>query len=266
MFGHRDLSSIPGSLHVSLRPVVSRDDDQPFLEGMMSIDSDDTKTPEAEPRRALLAAALTGLMSVAAAGCATEEEAQQDDTPRVLSKVTDESMTFAKFSAECEKRGGLVQTHAVCAGNNACKGLSFNKYSYELTEHTCKALNSCGGMSCVVLPADQGRTGEVVYALSCGGCHGEKDKFTLFVPPGTDVVKAKEDFPKRSAELQVAIVAFGIQGMNPNGTAAANMPAHHEKYSVAEIERVVTYVRSLPLEVEAYGIVGVSEDVPPPTP
>jgi hypothetical protein len=207
-------------------------------------------------------------MSVALPACADQEDKQdKDDTaPRVTATMTDTSMTFEKFSADCDKRGGLVQTHAVCSGNNACKGISFNKFSYERTEHTCKAMNSCGGMSCVVLPEDQGRTGETVYDESCGGCHGEKNKFTLYVPPGTDIDAAKAGFPKRSRDLQVAIVAFGLHGMNANGTASANMPAHHEKYSVAEIERVVTYVHALPLEVETYGVVGQTEDIEPPAP
>jgi hypothetical protein len=164
-------------------------------------------------------------------------------------------MTFERFSDECRQRGGLVQMHAVCSGNNACKGVSFNKYSFTLTEHTCKAMNTCGGMSCVELPADEGRTGPDIVAASCSHCHGD-DPFVVLVPPGTDLAAAKAAFPERPVAGLVASVAFGVRGVTPDGLSYAGMPPFHEQYSLAEIQRVVTFLQASPIEVEAYDLFG----------
>jgi Cytochrome C oxidase, cbb3-type, subunit III len=171
--------------------------------------------------------------------------------PQVISTREDPSMTYERFSDECRQRGGLVQMHAVCSGNNACKGVSFNKYDSVLTEHTCKAMNTCGGMSCVELPADEGRTGADIVNASCSHCHGA-EPFTLLVPPGTDLAEAQAGFPGRPAAGLVANVAFGVRGVTADGVSFASMPPFHETYSLAEIERVVAFLQSSPIEVEAY--------------
>lgn len=225
--------------------------------------------PPSSVSAGLLSAALTGLL-IGVGACSSENQDEHDHLGAgtqlgvVLSEVEDKTMTYTKFTDECAKRDGLVQTHAVCFGNNSCKGMSYNKFDFKLMEHTCKALNSCGGMSCVVLPVDQGRTGAAIYAGddSCSGCHGTDD-FTLFVRPGTDVTKAMADFPTKPLAKLSAIVAFGVRGYSANGVSEAFMPGHHEKYSLAEIQRTIDYVRTLPLKVEEYGILGVTEDVNP---
>ncbi len=209
-------------------------------------------------RATLLSAAVAGLLG-AGVGCGSDDQAAPDG-PKVLSVVINNEMTVEKFTSECDARGGLVQTHAACAGNNSCKGMSFNKFSHQLIEHTCKAMNTCGGMSCVVLPADTGRTGAEVFSTSCQGCHGS-GKFTYYVPQGTDLIAAAQNFLQQPEAQLVNTVAFGSDGINSNGTSYANMPGFHEKYSRAEIERVVTYVRSLQVEAEEYGTLGVNEEV-----
>lgn len=231
-----------------------------------------------EPSLAMRAAALTGLLGLGASACGptpSDEDTDTDDTvvdtdpgdtdveatgPVITSTVTDESITFAEFLAECTSRGGLVQTHATCAGNNSCKGMSFNKFSKELTEHTCKGMNSCGGVSCVVLPEDSGKTGADVWSGTCADCHGS-DAFTLYMPPGADEAAARAQFAALSKANLVTIAAFGYRGLNTDGSASANMPGFHETYSVAELERVADFLRTLEVEPFEYGVVGVNEDL-----
>ena len=182
----------------------------------------------------------------------------------VISSVEDKSVRFATFKADCEERGGYVQTHAVCSGNNACKGVSFNKFDFYLTEHTCSAMNTCGGMSCVVLPEDAGRTPEEMYETSCAGCHGlAENGFVLYMPPGTDLVQALADVQTKDREFIHSAIAFGISSRSSNGVAAANMPPSHKVLSRAEIERVTEYALELPMTAEEYGILGVNEEVTP---
>ncbi|WNG20872.1 c-type cytochrome [Cystobacter fuscus] len=239
--------------------------------------NDTSSTPNASPgrpSRKLLLAAVAGLMGLGSAGCGQPDEpppsqGEPDPEPQgahVVSRSTVEGgLTFERFSADCEQRGGFVQTHAVCSGNNSCKGVSYNRFDYSLIEHTCKAINSCGGMSCVELPADSGKTGEEVYKNSCGPvCHSHTNTtaFVYYVAPGTNSDTARQQFLSRSRLYQQSIVAFGIHGVNADGVLSANMPAFHAKYSRKEIERVIDYVRQLELEVEAYEVMGPAAPVP----
>lgn len=186
------------------------------------------------------------------------------DEKVVLSAIEDKTVRFASFKDDCEGRGGFIQTHAVCAGNNACKGVSYNKYDFVLTEHTCSAMNTCGGMSCVVLPEDQGRTAEELYDATCAGCHGAADTgFVLYVPPGTDLAQAQATLSTKPRDFIHSAVAFGISSRSSNGVSAANMPPYHKDFSRAEVERVVEYALTLDLSVEEYGILGVNEEVNP---
>jgi hypothetical protein len=183
----------------------------------------------------------------------------------VISDTEDTTMTFAKFSSACMQREGFLQTHATCARTNSCKGMSYNKYDYVLREHTCRAMNTCGGISCVVPADDQGRTGAEIYEDDCAGCHGSADLgFTLYVAPGTDLEQAEADLATKPRELLHSAVALGIAGRNVNGTAFSNMSGYHEKYSRAEITAVIDYVLSLDVRAEEYGILGVNEDIVPP--
>lgn len=93
------------------------------------------------PSRAVLSAALSGLLGVGVAACGD---------PGITKSTTDPSMTLEKFTAECDARHGKVELHAHCGGANSCKGLSYDTDTHVLTEHDCKGLNTCAGYSCVV--------------------------------------------------------------------------------------------------------------------
>jgi hypothetical protein len=182
--------------------------------------------------------------------------------PTILSSEENLTITFAEFSSMCLDRGGLMQTHATCAGNNACTGFHFNKNSKMFTEHTCKAMNSCGGISCVVLPEDQGRTGEDIYRSACGpACHGGTDTFQLWIWPGADPDEALLKFQEHTTDYFIHMLAFGSSGMNESGTAYANVPARHETHSREELIRVIEHIRTLPTTPIEFTILGETEDL-----
>lgn len=58
-------------------------------------------------------------------------------------------------------------------------------------------------------------------------------------------MQAEARFKTGARLLLLSIVAFGSHGLNDDWTAYANMPAFYGKYSRAEIERVVDYIRTL---------------------
>jgi cytochrome c5 len=250
--------------------------------------SDDLATPSttaAAPSAAMWSAALAGLFGAAVAcgeppadcpppdtsapadtPAETPADTPEDTSPEILSSETNTTITYAEFLADCTERGGILQTHAACAGVNSCQGLSFNLGSKELTEHTCKAMNSCAGISCVVLQEDQARPPGAVYQALCSGCHGTP--FKLLVPPGTDHDAALERLRGRSRENLLAILAFGLRGLNPGGTASSNMRDQHERASRAEFDAVIDYMLGMSIEVQDFQIVGETLDMngllPPP--
>lgn len=59
-------------------------------------------------------------------------------------------MTLEKMTADCDARGGTVETYAHCGGLNSCRGMSYDETTQVLTEHTCRGLNTCAGYGCVV--------------------------------------------------------------------------------------------------------------------
>jgi hypothetical protein len=228
----------------------------------------------------LLAAAVAGLFAGCGGDdptdrrpreCPQETAAPTGDTgdsgptttgPVVTFQALDEEITYAEFAARCTDRHGKLQTHATCAGNNACAGFHFNKGSKMYMEHTCKAFNSCGGISCVYLPEDQGRSGEELYNNYCGpACHGGTDIFTVWVHPDDDAEATVERLIGHSMEWHTTMLAFGSRGMNANGTAYANVPHRYETMSVAELERVMTHLLALPMVTETFSIVGITEDL-----
>jgi len=174
-------------------------------------------------------------------------------------------ITAEDFQKLCDDRDGWAYVTAFCAGAGMCKGLSL--LDTTLTDHSCKGLNSCGGAGCVVLPKDSGLTGKEIYVDGpCGGCHGDwsdsaNPKFDIYnVVHGPDLTgeAALERFKNSSMQRLMSIVVFGTQGLHPDGTPYSNMPAYYQKYSRAELERVVKYVRSLPIQSEQYDIFGVT--------
>lgn len=201
-------------------------------------------TRPAPPRRSLVAAALAGLLD---AGCKEKTNVVEvpADAPEITASRTDRTMTTERFVQECDDRGGLVQHHAACAGVNSCRGVTL--HGAELIEHTCRGVNTCAGVSCVQPAADRGLTGKAVYEETCADCHGSR-KFTLFVGPDADETAALAAFSAASPARRLYTVAFGVAGRTADGTAYANMPAYHKRYSRAEMERAAAYAASLEVQ------------------
>ncbi len=213
----------------------------------------------------ILTAALAGLMGF---GCGEKEKEKIVEVEAkagvVTSTTVDKTLTLATFKSTCETRGGVVQTHASCAGSNSCAGISFHTPSGKLSEHTCKAANICAGMSCVDLPDDRGLTGAQILEgssettmtgteVQCNFCHGEgKTSFVLPIAPDADSAASIAAFQAKSDSALISTIAFGIHGVSADGTAFANMPGFYKVYSLAEIKRLVTHLRSLPLEAKAW--------------
>jgi hypothetical protein len=238
------------------------------------------------PSSALLAGALSGLLGTGACDKTDQQPADMARSPADAAAAPDLAVppppadmavaptynivvsttpvTFEEFSAACKARGGFVQTHAVCAGNNACKGLSYLHGT--TTEHSCAGMNGCGpGMSCVDLPPDPGTSGKDVYEKGdCANvCHGYEDpsEFKLYVRPNTiSLAAAEARFKTGPVERLWSITAFGARGLNDDGTAYATMPGYHKKYSRGEIERVTEHIRNIKVDVSYYEIPGSNPD------
>jgi hypothetical protein len=245
----------------------------------------------AAPSASLLAGALSGLLGlgVAVNGCGNGNDdnpppvgndmatpaakdlgapASNDLSASYKIVVSTTPITYDQFTATCRARGGLVQTTAICAGNNSCKGLSY--LNGTLTEHSCAGMNGCGpGFSCVDLPADTGRTGKDIYEKgTCAPtCHAQftptydPSYYYLQVRPDTvTLAQAQDRFLNGPTERLESIIGFGTSGLNPDGTAYHTMPASYQLYSLAEIDRVIAYIRTLPVVTQYYGIPGWTED------
>jgi hypothetical protein len=109
------------------------------------------------PNRALLVAALGGLLGASSA-CTTSSGSLPaavcttgvSDSPAVTSTTVDATMTLATFTAECNQRGGQLETEPHCGGLNGCRGVSWDTGTATLTEHTCRGTNTCAGYSCII--------------------------------------------------------------------------------------------------------------------
>lgn len=171
------------------------------------------------------------------------------------------TISLAEFEAACARSAmvfgdaepGVVQTHATCGMTNTCRGMVLHPWS-ELYEHDCRGVNVCAGWSCVEAAPDQGRDGVTAYAeANCAWCHsGEDGAFKVEVPPDEDVDAWLAAFPDRSDARWRATIAFGVQGVSPGDVAYANMPAFHTSLSRDEIDEIIAYIRTLPLEAAQY--------------
>jgi hypothetical protein len=109
---------------------------------------------EDDVKKALMSAALTGLLSVVS-GCNTSHTPPRDaicdvDPARmVTSREQRPGMTFEQFAAMCDASGGFIQTHPHCGGFNSCRGFSYDQTTTTFTTHTCAGLNTCTGWTCV---------------------------------------------------------------------------------------------------------------------
>jgi hypothetical protein len=119
--------------------------------------TDSPRSPK--PSAALLSAALGALLLAAPAcdGTSASQTPQQpfecesgvSPTPEVTSSTV-QAMTQAQFASECEARSGVFEIEPHCGGLNHCRGLSYDTATQVLTEHTCRATNTCAGFSCIV--------------------------------------------------------------------------------------------------------------------
>jgi mono/diheme cytochrome c family protein len=114
----------------------------------------------------------------------------------------------------------------------------------------------------VELAESTGLTGEEIYAESCAGCHNwegplvttdeagnevETPRFTVMVNPSQDPDLFVATFFDKDDELLRSAIAFGVIGQTTSGRAFANMPGFHRQLSRSDIDRVITYIRSMPL-------------------
>lgn len=95
--------------------------------------------------RALLLAALGGLMCPGLTACGSQSAGGEVTSSKVVP-----DMTLEKFTQMCDDRGGTVEINPHCGGSNSCKGMSYDEGTQTLTEHTCKATNTCAGYSCII--------------------------------------------------------------------------------------------------------------------
>jgi hypothetical protein len=172
---------------------------------------------------------------------------------------TDESgdISLAEFEAAChasaqvfgEARPGVVHTQTTCGGTHLCRGMVLHTWN-ELIEHDCRGVNGCAGWSCVETAEGSDRDGATVFVeANCAWCHaGEDGKFKVQVPPGDDVETAVATFFDRSDARFRAAIAFGLRGISPGDVAGSNMPAYYDRLSLAEIDAVIAYMRTMQLE------------------
>ena len=108
-----------------------------------------------KPSRTLLSAAISGLLSLGVVACDSSSDSEspaseRDGGARITASSVVADMTLERFTADCDARNGTVELHAHCGGVNTCQGFSYDDATLVLTEHTCRALNTCSGYSCVV--------------------------------------------------------------------------------------------------------------------
>jgi hypothetical protein len=70
-------------------------------------------------------------------------------TPEVTSTVVG-PVTQQEFEDMCSARHGIFEIQPGCGGSNAGRGFSYDSGTQKLTEHTCRATNTCAGYSCVI--------------------------------------------------------------------------------------------------------------------
>jgi cytochrome c553 len=149
------------------------------------------------------------------------------------------------FDAQCAQLDGLVQFHAHCGGYNLCRGQSYDSDTEELSEHTCRGLNTCAGMSCVELPSDRKREAAALYARHCASCHGEGGAFELPTPTGSNPEAEAARLAAESTLAKSAAIAFGEDG---EGIALDVQHAFYRELSRAEVLRLVAYIDALPVQ------------------
>jgi hypothetical protein len=109
----------------------------------------------------LLGAALAGLLAVAIPACGGSSISGSGGAASVaceggaaqspeITKTTQQSLSEDAFASLCDAQHGVVEVHPHCGGANSCRGFSYDSGTEALTEHTCRAMNTCAGWSCIV--------------------------------------------------------------------------------------------------------------------
>lgn len=180
----------------------------------------------------------------------------------IMDTDTDGAISFDEFTTHCETsanlaggRPGVVEVHVSCGGTNSCAGMIYHDW-LEVFAHDCRGINGCAGWSCVETAEGSGQDGATVFqTANCAWCHtGEMDgqlAFKVKVPPGEDLDDYTATFLERSDEEFRTAIAFGIQGFGPHEEAYRNMPGYYAMLSRAEMDAVIAYLRTLPLEASA---------------
>jgi mono/diheme cytochrome c family protein len=215
----------------------------------------------------LLTAAMGGVLSFFSA-CGSDDSSKNADPAPTEDR---KAISVAEFTSTCDTRGGLVETHMVCSSANTCAGVSYNKFSKKLKEHTCAAQNTCAGLSCVELAKEktstdsnvEPATGESIFNASCKGCHvaGQMlaPAFAVYIAKGAteeEKLALQTMVKNRTVTERINITAFGTKGFNVNGTHYSNMPAFYKKLTVSEVKRVVEYIGTLDVKVEEFEVFG----------
>ena len=207
-----------------------------------------------------------------------EDEAEPEIVEKELS-TEDVQHTYAELIAMCDEREGYVEIHASCSGVNTCQGFFYGDWGEDaqLVEHTCSGVNGCAGLSCLVPATEEEReplTGEEIMKLDdawyaeragdygprpCKTCHvpaeyNEEmqdyvyDYSKLKLPLWPDSGRDASNWLGRPAVEQEQIVAFGAQGIRPDGVRFSNMVSYAKLFSKAEIKAVVEYMRGFAAE------------------
>jgi len=59
-------------------------------------------------------------------------------------------LSLDDFSSQCETAHGVVEIQPHCGGLNLCRGMSYDTGTQMLTDHSCRATNTCAGYTCVI--------------------------------------------------------------------------------------------------------------------
>jgi mono/diheme cytochrome c family protein len=194
------------------------------------------------------------------------------DAVELFDEDDDGMISEAEFALACARsanvtgdaRPGIVELHASCAGSNSCRGMVYQSWN-ELYEHSCRGVNQCAGWSCVETAPDEERSGpEAFTAATCDYCHSGEGEgaFLVKVPPAVDDVGAYTDafFTSRSDEYLRSIIAFGVRGVAPDGQAYSNMPGAYTTLSRAEMDTLIAYLRTMPLESTQFSYIASNHE------
>lgn len=96
------------------------------------------------PSTKLLGAALAGLLAMTVTACSNET-----GSDKITSSKHVEDLDAEGFKMLCDARHGTVEALAHCGGLATGPGFAYDTNTQELSEHSCKGGNTCGGWNCL---------------------------------------------------------------------------------------------------------------------